>query len=282
MANTIRLRRGSTTPTAGSFVEGEPAWDSTGKKLYVKAADGSMVLINGAGTGDVVAANNNAFTGANTFYNATGQTIGTGTSTQDGLLLKGRAGGSSSYRVSILPGTLTASRTLTLADGDTTLVAGTMVATGAATSSGLTMATSRLLGRTTASTGAIEELTVGIGLSLASGALIAVAREKSVTIETPTATEKIIMFFTTAALTVSQIRSVIIGGTNVTFSIRYGTDVSAAGTEVVTSGIQVTNTTTGLSTTSFNSASIPADRFVWITTSAVTGSVTQLAVTVVF
>lgn len=41
----------------------------------------------------------------------------------------------------------------------------------AATASGLTMATSRLLGRTTASTGAIEEITVGNGLSLSGGNL---------------------------------------------------------------------------------------------------------------
>lgn len=44
-------------------------------------------------------------------------------------------------------------------------------ASGAITASGLTQATSRLLGRTTASTGAVEELTVGSGLSLASGSL---------------------------------------------------------------------------------------------------------------
>ena len=37
--------------------------------------------------------------------------------------------------------------------------------------SGLTMATARLLGRTTASSGAVEEITVGRGLALASGAL---------------------------------------------------------------------------------------------------------------
>lgn len=42
---------------------------------------------------------------------------------------------------------------------------------GAITSSGLTMATARLLGRTTASTGAVEEITVGAGLSFAAGAL---------------------------------------------------------------------------------------------------------------
>ncbi len=44
---------------------------------------------------------------------------------------------------------------------------------GAITSSGLTMATARLLGRTTASTGAVEEITVGTGLSLSAGALTA-------------------------------------------------------------------------------------------------------------
>ena len=47
------------------------------------------------------------------------------------------------------------------------------VAPGPATGSGLTMATSRLLGRTTASTGAIEEITVGSGLSLSAGSLSA-------------------------------------------------------------------------------------------------------------
>lgn len=46
------------------------------------------------------------------------------------------------------------------------------VAPGAITGSGLTMATARLLGRTTASTGAVEEITVGRGLSLASGTLL--------------------------------------------------------------------------------------------------------------
>jgi hypothetical protein len=50
---------------------------------------------------------------------------------------------------------------------------GTLALQGAITSSGLTQATSRLLGRTTASTGAVEELTVGNGLTLSSGTLAA-------------------------------------------------------------------------------------------------------------
>ena len=48
-----------------------------------------------------------------------------------------------------------------------------IVKAGAATGSGLTMATARILGRTTAATGAIEEITVGSGLSLSAGSLTA-------------------------------------------------------------------------------------------------------------
>jgi len=46
-------------------------------------------------------------------------------------------------------------------------------ASGSITSSGLTQATARILGRTTASTGAIEEITIGSGLSLSAGELSA-------------------------------------------------------------------------------------------------------------
>jgi hypothetical protein len=65
----------------------------------------------------------------------------------------------------------------TAADQRTTLGA---AASGAATSSGLTLATSRLLGRTTASTGAIEEISATSPLSLASGALSIPAATASV------------------------------------------------------------------------------------------------------
>jgi hypothetical protein len=47
------------------------------------------------------------------------------------------------------------------------------VAAGAITTSGLTQATARILGRTTASTGSIEEITIGAGLSLSAGELSA-------------------------------------------------------------------------------------------------------------
>jgi hypothetical protein len=50
--------------------------------------------------------------------------------TQDGVELAGRAGGTGSFKVSLIPTTLTANRTVTLADGNTTLQAGTMAVTG--------------------------------------------------------------------------------------------------------------------------------------------------------
>lgn len=52
-----------------------------------------------------------------------------------------------------------------------TLSATGFAGSGAITGSGLTMATARLLGRTTASTGAIEEISAGATLSLSAGAL---------------------------------------------------------------------------------------------------------------
>jgi hypothetical protein len=102
----------SSVPTAANLLPGELGLNIADMKLYCENSSGTVTLL-----ADVTTSANNAFTGANTFYNGTGQTIGTGTSTQDGLILAGRAGGSNSYRVTLQPGTLSASRTVTLPDG---------------------------------------------------------------------------------------------------------------------------------------------------------------------
>lgn len=208
MANTIRLRRGSGAPSAGSFVEGEPAWDGVGKKLYVKAADGTMAQIGGSGT--------------YTFSSAAPSTPSAGdrwTDADDGITYEYVNDGDSSQWVELGP-------------------------TG-------------------------QRGSVG---------------PKSVTLANPTNSEKLLLFFTDAPLTLAQIRSVLIGssGPSVTFSLRYGTDVSASGTEVVTGGITCTSTTSGVGTTSFNSGAIPASNFVWLTTSAVSGNVSALHITITF
>lgn len=62
--------------------------------------------------------------------------------------------------------------TLTRASAGVVAVEGVnVVLAGSVTTDGITMSTARLLGRTTASTGAVEEITVGSGLSLSAGSL---------------------------------------------------------------------------------------------------------------
>ena len=116
--HTVQIRAGANSGvTLSAGQSATVAYDSV-------AAD--YVLVGSAsGAGDVTLSGNNAFTGANTFYNATGQTFAPA-STNDGIIVLGRAGGSSSYRVTLSPTTLSASRTLTLPDAtDTVATIGT-------------------------------------------------------------------------------------------------------------------------------------------------------------
>ena len=106
---------------------------------------------------------------------------------------------------------------------------------------------------------------------------------KAITIEDPTSSEDITMFFTDDAITVTQLNAVLANGSStpsVTWTIRHSTDRSAAGNEVVTSGTTTTSTTTGSEVTSFNDATIPAGSWVWLETTAQSGTVPELNVTV--
>jgi len=143
----------TTAPSAGNLNAGELAinYNDGGMILFAKnttgnviklmnnpanllypTADGSSgqaITTNGSGTlsfsSVLTASANNAFTGANTFYNATGQAFAPAT-TNDGIIIQGRAGGSSTYRVTFATATLSANRTLTFPDAtDTAAVLGT-------------------------------------------------------------------------------------------------------------------------------------------------------------
>jgi hypothetical protein len=103
-------------------------------------------------------------------------TVGAGTrsfvyvdGTTNGLKVIAGAGGTGSGS-----GDLLAANNLSdVASASSSLTNLGAAASGAVTSSGLTMATARMLGRTTASTGAVEEITVGSGLTLSGGSLTA-------------------------------------------------------------------------------------------------------------
>ena len=148
------------TPTSGTLT------NCTGY-TFANIASKPTTLSGYGITDGVGTASNNAFTGANTFTNVTGQ-IFRQAATQDGVLLRGRAGGTTSLTVEIVPTTLTASRTLTAPDvtgtiittGDTSTVTNTMLAGSIANAK---LANSTISG--VALGGTLSTLTLGTGLS---------------------------------------------------------------------------------------------------------------------
>lgn len=109
-----------------------------------------------------------------------------------------------------------------------------------------------------------------------------VLESKSITVLNPGATEDDSMFFTDIAITVQKMVAVLTGSStpSVTWTLRHSTDRSAAGNEVVTSGTTTTSTTTGSVVTTFNDATIPANSFVWLETTAQSGTVGSINISV--
>jgi hypothetical protein len=102
-------------------------------------------------------------------------------------------------------------------------------------------------------------------------------KEKSITIENPTGAEKVTIFFAKNAITLVQITGVLRGSStpSVTYQLKYGTDPSGAGTQIISDSV----TSTTAADTNANTTAIAAGNFIWLETSAKSGSVTELHVT---
>ena len=83
------------------------------------------------------------------------------------------------------------------------------------------------------------------------------------------------IFHTLGVTTITNVSSYIGGNTSpsASFDIKYGTDLTAAGTQTVTAGYTVRNTTGVTSVTSFDNATIPANNVVWAEYTALSGVV---------
>jgi hypothetical protein len=104
----------------------------------------------------------------------------------------------------------------------------------------LTMATNRILGRTTAGTGAVQELTVGTGLTLAGGSLTNAAPDQTVALTAGTAINVTGAYpnFTIDNAAPDQIVS-LTAGTNITISGTYPNfTIDAAGGGGGSTGLQ--------------------------------------------
>ena len=104
---------------------------------------------------------------------------------------------------------------------------------------------------------------------------------KSVTILSPTSSDRITMFYTDTAIKFTKVVSVI-RGTSATSSwqLYYGTD-RTSGTAVFSTTQSTTSTTTGNVTTTFANANAAANSFIWLEMSTQT-SVTEVHITVFY
>ena len=109
------------------------------------------------------------------------------------------------------------------------------------------------------------------------------SEQKSIYIESPTPTEDISLFFVAESITIYKMTAIASGTTpSLTYTVRHDTDRSAIGNEVVTGGSTVTSTTTGDTVITFDDATIPANSHVWFETTARTGTVTSVNLTIFY
>lgn len=109
------------------------------------------------------------------------------------------------------------------------------------------------------------------------------AEQRSIYLELPTQAEDVSLFFVDQAITVYKMHCVLSGTTpSITWTIRHDPDRSAVGNEVVTSGTTTTSTTTGDTIISFDDPTIPADSHVWLETTARSGTVLSISITLFY
>lgn len=114
----------------------------------------------------------------------------------------------------------------------------------------------------------------------AGGLLVAFDPKAAITIENPTGSEHAPLFYAFDAITISQIMAIVQGtGPSVTWSLKFGPDHSAGGTEVLSGGHVTNQATTGDLITSFDNPTIPAGSHVWLDTSSITGTVDWINLT---
>jgi hypothetical protein len=105
--------------------------------------------------------------------------------------------------------------------------------------------------------------------------------DRSVQIASPSGARRMLLY-TERALTLLDIRAVVRGTTpSVKYFIKWAVDLSGLTVAAVNAGVTVTNTTTGASAGALDNTAIAAGSWVWIETSDESGTVDELAVTVI-
>lgn len=95
---------------------------------------------------------------------------------------------------------------------------------------------------------------------------------------TPSSLDEVTVFYTPSQLTVSEVRGIIRGSTDITYTLNYG-NRNAAGTVIATD--TVTSTTIGDIAVISNSV-IPANSWVWCEVTSVNGSINEFSLNLTF
>jgi hypothetical protein len=101
---------------------------------------------------------------------------------------------------------------------------------------------------------------------------------KGVSIAAPTTSENVQIFYTPVAITITGVQEALAGTSpSVTYVINYGSSRSSATSTIVAS--HAATSTTGTAAT-LNVTAIPAGSYIWLTTSATSGTITDFHVTI--
>lgn len=108
---------------------------------------------------------------------------------------------------------------------------------------------------------------------------------KSFTMDSPTASENITLFYIDTAITITAVRGVLYDGSgtpSVTIDILHAADRSTAGTSIFAAPREITSISTGDDLTLGGTTYIPANRFIWFVISAKSGTVPEINVTMFY
>ena len=265
----------------------------TGSSL-TSEVDGSITnegftgVTAGSGTSAVLQGYNSAgtATGAGTTINAgTGLTISETTSTNGGQITLTNSAPDQTVSITgaginVASGTYpNFTITGTEVDGSVSNEGSLSVGAGSSTTSTIVSNTS---GSTAVTIEAGSGLTIsesGNTITLASGAEYI----KSATIESPTATENITLFYTRKAITIREVADVMRGTSpSVTWQIKYATTRNSGSPTDLFTASRTTTSVTGATTTTFNDATIAAGNWIWLTTSAVSGTNDELSISITY
>lgn len=122
--------------------------------------------------------------------------------------------------------------------------------------------------------------------SVATARLTNVKQAKGLTLVSPTSSENVTIFYTTTAITIEEVRTVMLGSSqSVTMVINYGSSrASATGTIVASNTFDSGDS--GYQTTGFahtlNTTAIPAGNYIWFSSSATSGVINDLNITITY